>query len=80
MSAEEVLEELVTEFEDMKRLLKQDVRTITGCLRRLNEIALRPDSSNSSDYIRMMIEEEQRVKKPGYNEKIIMLQELLPGV
>ena len=80
LSAEEVLEELEKELNDMKKLLKQDMRTITGCLRRLNEIALRPDSSRLSDYIQMMIEEEQRVKKPGYNERIGMLKELLNDV
>lgn len=77
LNAEEVMVALETELKELKKQLKEDLETITNCLVRLNEIALRPDSSTLSDYIGMMIATEQREKKPGFGERIDLLQELI---
>lgn len=77
LSTEGVLQALGSELEQIKFDLKLDINTITSCLKRLDEIALRPDAFTATDYIALMIHAETKEKKPGFQEQICSLSSLL---
>ncbi len=61
--------------------IEKDCLTIFGrvshCIKRLDEIALRPQAFTTPDYIALMINKEETEAKPGYLERISSLQSLL---
>jgi len=77
LSTEGVLLALESELEQSKYDLKLDINTITACLQRLDQIALRPDAFSATDYIQLMILSETKEKKPGFQERISSLDSLL---
>lgn len=77
LSTEGVLQALECELEQIKYDLKSDINTITACLQRLDQIALRPDAFTTTDYIELMIQSETKEKKPGFQERIRSLNSLL---
>jgi len=78
LSTEGVLHSLESELEQIKYDLKSDINTITVCLQRLDQIALRPDALfTATDYIQLMILSEMKEKKPGFQERISSLDSLL---
>jgi len=77
LSKEGVLQALQFELEQIRYDLKQDINTITECLKRLDRIALRPDAFTTTEYIELMIQAEMKEKKPGYEERIKSLKSLL---
>jgi len=77
LTTEGVLQALEGELEQIKYDLKLDINTITTCLQRLDQIALRPDAFTTTDYIEMMIQSEMKEKKPGFQERIRSLNSLL---
>jgi len=77
LSTEGVLQALESELEQIKYDLKSDINTITACLQRLDQIALRPDAFTTTDYIELMIQAETKEKKPGFQERIQSLNSLL---
>uniref|UniRef100_A0A0E9Y0P7 Uncharacterized protein n=1 Tax=Anguilla anguilla TaxID=7936 RepID=A0A0E9Y0P7_ANGAN len=48
-------------------------------LRRLQEIALRPDPLSTPGYIELLIEAEKQECKPGYKKRVAELQNVLEG-
>jgi len=77
LSKEGVLQALESEVEQIKLDLKKDIKNITSCLKRLDQIALRPDAFTTTDYIELMIQAENKEKKPGFQERIRSLTSLL---
>ena len=77
LTTEGVLKALESELEQIKYDLKLDINTITTCLQRLDQIALRPDAFTTTDYIELMIQAETKEKKPGFKERIKSLNSLL---
>jgi len=78
MSTEGVLLALQAELDQIKSDLKKDINTITACLQRLDQIALRPDAFTSMDYIEhTYIQAEMKEQKPGFQERIESLNSLL---
>ena len=77
LTTEGVLQALESELEQIKYDLKLDINTITTCLQRLDQIALRPDAFTTTDYIELMIQAETKEKKPGFQERIRSLNSLL---
>ena len=77
LSTQGVLKALEAELEQIKYDLNVDIRTIADCLRRLDQIALRPDAFTATDYIELMIKSETKEKKPGFQERIDSLHSLL---
>ena len=65
------------ELQQIQHDLKQDIKTITECLQRLDRIALRPDAFTTTEYIELMIQAETKEKKQGYQERIKSLNSLL---
>jgi len=77
LSTEGVLQHLGWELDQIKLELNQDIEQITGCLRRLDRIALRPDAFTSTDYIELMIQAEMKEKMAGFQDRIQRLESLL---
>ena len=77
LSTEGVLQALESELEQIKYDLKSDINTITAHLKRLDQIALRPDAFTTTDYIELMIQSETKEKKSGFQERIKSLNLLL---
>ena len=46
-----------------------------NCLARLQEIALMPQPLSSTDYIDIMIQEEETIKSPGWKQTVEQLKE-----
>ena len=80
LSAEELVMDLQMEVDELEDKLKQDVCELTSCLNELNIITLRGNLFTSSDYIKLMIENEKRKKKERYMERIKILYDLLEKI
>ena len=46
------------------------------CLKRLNQIALKPNPLSTTDYMDLMIQEEEFLARPGWNESVKHLQQI----
>ena len=77
MSAVDLTAALKRDLEDNQRNVLQLVNKAAGCIRRLEEIALRPSSSSTPEYINMMIKAEEQEKRTGYKERIRSLKNVL---
>jgi len=77
LSTEGVLHALESELEQIKYDLKSDINAITAHLKRLDEIALRPDAFTTTDYIELMIQSEKKEKKFGFQGRISNLESML---
>ena len=69
-----VVDALKEEAELVSKEIQKRVAKITECLKSLKQNALRPDSTNSADYIEQMIGAENHEKKPGYRKRIMQLR------
>ena len=80
LSAEELVRDLQMEGDELEDKLEQDVGEITGCLNKLNSIALHGAVLTSPDYIKLMIENQKKNKTEGFMEKIKSLEDLLKTI
>ena len=76
LNAKELLEILKKDVEEDKKIMLERVNSVSRCLQRLDEIALRPNAFSTPEYIDLIINSEQRDKFPGYKERIVSLQQL----
>jgi Pyruvate/2-oxoacid:ferredoxin oxidoreductase delta subunit len=76
LNANELLEILKKDVEEDKKIMLERVHSVSRCLQRLDEIALRPNAFSTPEYIDLIINSEQRDKFPGYKERIVSLQQL----
>ncbi|XP_062379617.1 uncharacterized protein si:ch73-170d6.2 [Sardina pilchardus] len=79
MSMQKIIKQLRVEYEQVQGKVVQIMDTVTKCLRRLAEIALRPDPLSTPDYIDLLILSEEQEAKPGFKERIKELQEVRQG-
>lgn len=52
------------------------MKTVRKSLQRLGEIALRPNPLTDVEYVKLLIENEKREAKPGWQTGVQMLEEL----
>ncbi|VDI83378.1 Hypothetical predicted protein [Mytilus galloprovincialis] len=52
------------------------MKTVRKSLQRLSEIALRPNPLTDVEYVKLLIENEKREAKPGWQTRVQMLEEL----
>jgi hypothetical protein len=69
----EILEK---DVEDNNNILLECVNTVTQCIKRLEEITLRPNPFSTPEYINLISEFELREKCLGYKDKIDSLEKL----
>ncbi|MBN3293057.1 STXA protein, partial [Polypterus senegalus] len=76
MTTEQVLERLQHELENVINLANKLITECHESIKRLEEIALRPNPLSSPEYIELLIQAEEREAKPGWMERIKSLQEV----
>ncbi|XP_055487898.1 uncharacterized protein LOC129695157 [Leucoraja erinacea] len=76
MTQQNVMESLKREFADVEYTVLALIDQLSGSIRRLEEIALRPNPLSTPAYIDLMIQSEKEEAKPGFMERIQTLGEV----
>ncbi|XP_039592090.1 uncharacterized protein LOC120515283 isoform X2 [Polypterus senegalus] len=76
MATEQVLEWLQHELDVVKEEVHKPNKDFHDCIKRLEEIALRPNPLSSPEYIDLLIQAEEQEAKPGWMERVKSLQEV----
>ncbi len=77
LSAEGILNGMQNEVEQLKSDIIKTMAEITRCSNVLREKALRGDPLSTLEYIQIIIDDERRDEKPGYEERIKSLEDVL---
>ena len=64
------------EFEEVQAATLELTEQARKCLARLSEIALKPNPLSTTDYIDLMIQEEEFMRDPGWRETVAQLEEV----
>ncbi|XP_078514839.1 uncharacterized protein LOC144773588 [Lissotriton helveticus] len=70
MTAEKIFDELLLEYAAVENTVVNLIEKSSSSLRRLQEIALKPNPFSTPEYIDLMIQAEERELKAGYKERI----------
>ncbi|KAJ7322295.1 hypothetical protein JRQ81_018582, partial [Phrynocephalus forsythii] len=76
MTQEKVLESLMEEYKEVKRVLVELIKRSSQSLQCLQEIALKPNPLSTPEYIELLIHSEEEERKQGYQERIQSLTEV----
>ncbi|KAK4015793.1 hypothetical protein OUZ56_030764 [Daphnia magna] len=76
LTAQQLVEVLERDVQKNDAEVLQQVETVTQCIKRLEEIALRPNPFSTPEYIDLIIDAEQQEKRQGYKERIESLKKL----
>ncbi|XP_069502052.1 stonustoxin subunit alpha-like [Ambystoma mexicanum] len=76
MSAENMFDVLVTEYSAVEERVMHLIERSSASLRRLQEIALKPNPLGTPEHIDLMIQAEEMELKEGYQERIRSLREV----
>ncbi|KAK4015791.1 hypothetical protein OUZ56_030762 [Daphnia magna] len=76
LTAKQLVEVLEKDVKANDNIVLQHVNTVTQCIKRLDEIALRPNPFSTPQYIDLIIDAEQQEKRQGYKERIESLKKL----
>nr|XP_055059615.1 uncharacterized protein LOC129443191 [Misgurnus anguillicaudatus] len=76
MDSKQMLDALEDEFNVIEDKLMNLIKLSSDCLRRLDEIALKPKSLSTVDYLKILIKTEEEEKKPGFEDRIIGLEKM----
>uniref|UniRef100_UPI00358E700B uncharacterized protein n=1 Tax=Myxine glutinosa TaxID=7769 RepID=UPI00358E700B len=76
MTTEKMFQQLQMELDVCEQKVLELVEETSQCLKRLNEIALRPNPLQTPEYIDLLIEGEKQEAKAGFKERIKSLNGL----
>ncbi|XP_051899565.1 uncharacterized protein LOC127585890 isoform X1 [Pristis pectinata] len=76
MTTQKVMETLEIELAEVRNAVLELIQQLTQSIRRLEEIALRPNRLSTPAYIDLLIQSEKEEAKPGFMERIQALQEI----
>ena len=76
LTAEELIILLEEDVKTIDKNVLDRVETVSGCIIRLDEIALRPNPFSTPQYIDLIIGAEEQEKRPGFQERIESLEKL----
>jgi energy-coupling factor transporter ATP-binding protein EcfA2 len=76
LTAEELIKVLQNDLDQNEREVLKHVNTVSSCIQRLDEIALRPNPFSTPQYIDLIIDAEQQEKRLGFKERIESLKKL----
>ncbi|MGH0167046.1 UNVERIFIED_CONTAM: hypothetical protein FKN15_052748 [Acipenser sinensis] len=76
MTTKEILAKLEDEFHKIEDKLMQLIEMSSNCLARLEEIALKPNTLSTVEYIDLLIHNEKEERKPGFEDRIQNLTEM----
>ncbi|CAG0902838.1 unnamed protein product, partial [Darwinula stevensoni] len=68
-----MINKLKEEIKREENQFRSKVFRAHACIKRLDEIALKPDPLTILDYIDLLIQSEKQEKKPGFSDKVAML-------
>ena len=67
---ETMIGEMEKELQEMQDGVLYNIRRARECLKRLDEIALRPNPLTEVEYIDLLIESEKQQKEPGWQQRV----------
>ncbi|XP_064827507.1 uncharacterized protein LOC135544067 [Oncorhynchus masou masou] len=76
MNNKQMLEKIEDEYIVIEDKLKYLIKLSSNCLKRLNEIALKPSSLSTVEYIEILIRTEEDQRKPGFEDRIVGLKKM----
>jgi GTP-binding protein EngB required for normal cell division len=76
LTAHELIQILQKDLDDNEKAVLERVNTVSRCIQRLDEIALRPNPFSTPQYIDLIIDAEQQEKRLGFKERIESLKKL----
>uniref|UniRef100_A0A673ZAH4 Uncharacterized LOC115153867 n=1 Tax=Salmo trutta TaxID=8032 RepID=A0A673ZAH4_SALTR len=76
METKEMLDKLEKEFHMIEDALMNLITQSSDCLKRLNDVALKPSSLSTVEYIDILIRTEEDEHKPGFEDRIVGLKKI----
>ena len=76
LTAQDLVKVLKEDLDKNDRAVLDKVNTVSNCIKRLDEIALRPNPFSTPQYIDLIIDAEQQEKRLGFQERIESLKKL----
>ncbi|KAI2667888.1 Stonustoxin subunit alpha [Labeo rohita] len=76
MDTKQMLDALENEFNVIEDKLMKLIKLSSDCLRRLDEIALKPKSLSTAEYLEILIKTEKEEKSPGFEDRIAGLEKM----
>ncbi|XP_021473030.2 uncharacterized protein LOC110533271 [Oncorhynchus mykiss] len=76
METKEILDKLEDEFHMIEDALMNLIKKSSDCLKRLNDVALKPSSLSTMEYIDILIRTEGDERKPGFEDRIVELKKM----
>ena len=76
LNAQQLIEKVLDEFEEIRAHVVVLTETVRLSLKRLNEIALKPNPLSTTEYIDILIESERAEASPGWKDRVNQLQEV----
>ncbi|XP_038860864.1 uncharacterized protein LOC120056730 [Salvelinus namaycush] len=76
METKEMLDKLEDEFHMIQDALMNLITQSSDCLKRLNDVALKPSSLSTMEYIDILIRTEEDERKPGFEDRIVGLKKI----
>jgi energy-coupling factor transporter ATP-binding protein EcfA2 len=76
LTAEDLIKALQKDIDQNAKEVLDRVNTVSSCIQRLDEIALRPNPFSTPQYIDLIIDAEQHEKRLGFKERIESLKKL----
>ncbi|KAI6660803.1 hypothetical protein LOD99_10200 [Oopsacas minuta] len=75
-SATQIVDEMVDEFEAVQIKVVCITEVLRKSINKLNEIALKPNPLSTGEYIRILIESEKANPEPGWEDRIVHLNDV----
>ncbi|XP_045573377.1 uncharacterized protein [Salmo salar] len=72
----EMLDKREDEFHMIEDALMNLIKQSSDCLKRLNDVALKPSSQSTVEYIEILIRTEEDERKPGFEDRIVELKKM----
>ncbi|KAK6305731.1 hypothetical protein J4Q44_G00245110 [Coregonus suidteri] len=76
MNSKQMLDKIEDEYVLIEDKLMYLIKLSSNCLKRLNEIALKPSSLSTVEYIEILIRTEEDERKPGFEDRIVGLNKM----
>ncbi|KAI7789383.1 hypothetical protein IRJ41_018493, partial [Triplophysa rosa] len=76
LGSRQMLDALEDEFHVIEDKLMKLIKMSSECLRRLDEIALKPKSLSTAEYLEILIKTEEEEKKAGFEDRITGLKKM----
>ncbi|KAL1280922.1 hypothetical protein QQF64_015522 [Cirrhinus molitorella] len=76
MDTKQMLNALENELHGIEDKLMKLIKLSSDCLRRIDEIALKPKSLSTAEYLEILIKTEKEEKRTGFEDRIVGLEKM----